>query len=193
MLKGWERVGRRRVWGKTILGRKLCCGSLFHTKGGGGASPSSQTPEGDSKGPFKKHGMEGVGLRNNCSDGCSGWELLSEAIPYSVGKGLDPWPWWSVALSWINQGLPDRFYKMSRSKFSPYSYLLPFHLGLRDPTSDRESGMDWPVPLLLWNIVVAPPFSHLPFLNHYFLKNKNKKLGMFSYVCSFVLFFIFHI
>ena len=100
-----------------------------------------------------------MGLQDSCRLRCSGWEPLSEAIPHSVHKDLDPWPWWSVALSWICQGLPERLWKKPGSKLSPYSYLLPFPLGLWDLTSDRESGIDWLVPWFsgtLWWHLLSP-------------------------------------
>lgn len=87
------------------------------------------------------------------------------------------WPWSSLALSsFVSDSWTERLWKRSGSKSSPYSYLLPFYMGLSDPTSDRESRMDWLMPLVLWNLVVAPPFSHLPpldrSLQHYFQKWK---------------------
>ena len=109
--------------------------------------------------------MERVRLQDSCRLRYSGWEPLSEAIPHSVHKDMGPWPWWSVALSWICQGLSERLWKKPRSKLSPYCYRLPFPLGLWHLTSDKESGMDWLVAWFsgtLWWHLLSPIFFLMP-------------------------------
>lgn len=93
--------------------------------------------------------------RNNCFFLPSAAAQLWWNNTYSgSSKGLLwVWPWSSLALSsFVSDSWTERLWKRSGSKLSLYSYLLPFYMGLGDPTSDGESGMDWLVPLGLWNL-----------------------------------------
>lgn len=58
-----------------------------------------------------------------------------------------------MALSWICWRLPARHWKKPGSKLSPYSYLLPFPLGLWDLTLRQRK----------WNGLICPPDSLDPY------------------------------